>query len=156
MDADGRSTGTIIHEKRRDTWPQERYDSALARQKWCHNAVLESEREHAESEKTFVSEFFPTATFVTRSIRIAGVHLFINVFFFWHGISLAVSPFRRPRLFPVFSFLFFFFLTILHRSSNLFSDSSVSVFSQNPIRRGKSYIGVIKSISCRYCHMYYT
>lgn len=67
---------------------QERYEysaHALVRQKWWHNAVLESEREHAKSD-TNAYIFVRIGIFSHGDIRHAidlyrGVHLFINIFF---------------------------------------------------------------------------
>lgn len=126
---------------------------ALARQKWCHNAVLESEREHAKSDTNAYIRSYPNF-FSHGDIRHAidphrGVHLFINVFSStWRGISLAVLSFRRPRLF------FCYFLTILE-SPFFFLTVRECLFAESDPSRKIGHVGVIKSISCRYCHIYY-
>lgn len=90
--------------------PKDGSAHALARQKRCHNAVLESEREHAKSDTNIRIGIFSHGDIRHAIDPHRGVHLFINVFFFLHLTRYLLGRFAfssSPVYFPYFLFFSF-------------------------------------------------
>lgn len=116
--------------------------------------MLESEREHAKSDTNLYLNFTFSAVFITRSICIAK---FINVLPLPPSLSLslffAIIPFSIVLLSLSFSLLIST-ISYINILESLLATVRASSFRRIQLRYGRlDALEVIKSISCRYCHI---
>lgn len=117
--------------------------------------MLESEREHAKSDTNLYLNFTFSAVFITRSICIAKLLMFplsLSLFIFCDNSFFVLFPsFCVISLFLSFNFYNISYINILE---SLLATVRASSFRRIQLRYGRlDALEVIKSISCRYCHI---